>query len=342
MILFRADGNSKIGTGHIMRCLSIADAFKTNGESSVFLVADASMKQLIEGRGYSVCVFNTLYEKMNDDLEKTIEAIQKYDTKALFVDSYYVTYDYLNKLKDIVKLVYIDDLASFAYPVDVLINYNIYGDSVDYKSLYSKQNTALPLLLLGTKYVPLRTEFANVLPIKIKKEVSDVLISTGGADPIHLAVELIRTIKNRKKTNGITYHFIIGAMNKDRTEIEKLSVDMDNIKLHYNVTDMKSLICSCDIAVSAAGSTLYEICVCGVPLITYVLADNQIPGATAFERNGLAINCGDFRHNEGRRNCLFEIINSLVNNHVMRNNMSRKCIKMISNCGSDKIVYDIK
>ena len=56
---------------------------------------------------------------------------------------------------------------------------------------------------------------------------------------------------------------------------------------------MRALILSMDICVSAAGSTLYEICACGVPLITYILADNQIPGAGTFEKSGLAVNCGD-------------------------------------------------
>ena len=254
MILFRADGNSEIGTGHVMRCLSIADAFKRNGEDSVFVLADNSMKRIIEERGYTVSVLNTDFRNMSEDQEQTIALISKTNACILFVDSYYVNTEYLSELKKKVKLVYIDDLAAFAYPVDVLINYNIYADSLDYKALYEFHNEKLPKLLLGTDYVPLRSMFCSVPPKKINETVKDVLISTGGADPVHLAVDLIKAIISDDKMNGITFHFLIGAMNPDKHEIKKLADKIENIVLHSNVSDMKSLICSCDIAVSAAGS----------------------------------------------------------------------------------------
>ena len=82
--------------------------------------------------------------------------------------------------------------------------------------------------------------------------------------------------------------------------IHALADKMDNVVLHENVADMRSLISSMDICVSAAGSTLYEICACGVPLITFSTADNQVPGATAFSSLGLAINIGDLREPESR------------------------------------------
>jgi len=68
-----------------------------------------------------------------------------------------------------------------------------------------------------------------------------------------------------------------------------------------NVQDMRGLICSMDLIVSAAGSTLYEICACGVPLITFVTADNQIRGAEAFSSLGLAVNIGDLREPESKK-----------------------------------------
>ena len=110
------------------------------------------------------------------------------------------------------------------------------------------------------------------------------------------------------------YHVLIGAMNNDRDEIRRLAKDQDNIIIHENVSDMRSLITGCDVAISAAGSTLYEICACGVPLITYITADNQILGAEAFEKMGLAVNCGDMRliHN-GIENLIKTIVH--INNH---------------------------
>lgn len=337
MIVFRVDGNSTIGTGHIMRCLSIADAFKRVNEDSLFVVADSSMKQIIEDRGYQIYVLDTDYTNMPNDLEKTISIVKQVEAKALIVDSYYVTYDYLSRLKEHVKLVYIDDVASFAYPVDVLINYNIYADKMNYTSIYKAQNTDVPKLVLGTKYVPLRNEFSDAEPIKIQKQVGNVLISTGGSDPIHLAVDLIRAIKSMQFKDGITYHFVVGAMNQDREELERLSFDMDNVQLHYNVKDMKSLMCSCDIAVSAAGSTLYEICACGVPLITYVLADNQINGAKTFEEKGLAINCGDIRDTTNAPETICDTVQQLANSYIQRCTIHHKMIDALDGKGAKRI-----
>ena len=337
MIIIRADGNAAIGTGHIMRCLSIADAFQRVNEDSLFVVADNSMKQIIEDRGYQACVLDTDYKNMQDDLEKTISIIKRVKAKALIVDSYYVTYDYLSNLKEQVKLVYIDDVASFAYPVDVLINYNIYADKMNYTSIYKAQNTDVPKLVLGTKYVPLRNEFSDAEPIKIQKQVGNVLISTGGSDPIHLAVDLIRAIKSMQFKDGITYHFVVGAMNQDREELERLSFGMDNVQLHYNVKDMKSLMCSCDIAVSAAGSTLYEICACGVPLITYVLAENQINGAKTFEEKGLAINCGDIRNITNASEVICDAVQQLAKNYDKRRIIYNTMIEALDGKGAARI-----
>ena len=124
--------------------------------------------------------------------------------------------------------------------------------------------------------------------------MTDVLLSTGGSDELHIALSFIKHLCEQPDS-GITYHVLIGAMNTDKDEIRSLAADKEWIELHENVADMKSLICSMDVVVSAAGSTLYEICACGVPLITFSAADNQVPGAEAFSSLGLAVNVGDLR-----------------------------------------------
>ncbi len=338
MIVFRADGNPEIGSGHIMRCLSIADAFRRKGEQSVFAVADKAMRSLIEGRGYTVYVSGTDFKNMMQDAEQTVGLIHKYDARCVIVDSYYVTHAYLAELKNHTKVVYIDDLVSFAYPVDMLINYNIYADATDYQTLYGEQNAVLPTMLLGTKYVPLRSMFRDVPPVEIEETVTDVLISTGGTDHLHLCLQLLKAVKTDGSIPDLTFHFLIGAMNQDKKEIEKLAEGMSNAVLHYNVSDMKSLICSCDIAVSAAGSTLYEICACGVPLITYVLADNQYEGAKAFEEKGLALNCGDMRDADNRPGIIINRLRRLSGDMNERLRMHSRMLDMVDGNGADNIV----
>ena len=211
-------------------------------------------------------------------------------------DSYFVTADYLSFLRDNIGFTaYIDDVLAFPYPVDVLVDYNAYATEESYHELY--QSREEPELIIGPTYAPLRSMFQCVPPKEQREEVKDVLLSTGGSDELHIAANFVQYLCEHGMDDK-TYHILLGAMNTDKEEIKALASGMDRVVIHENVQDMRRLICSMDVIVSAAGSTLYEICACGVPLITFSTADNQIHGAKAFEQLGLAINIGDLREPE--------------------------------------------
>lgn len=357
MILFRTDGNAQIGSGHIMRCLSIADAFKRKNMDCKFVLADESFQPLIEDRGYSVHVLRTDYRDMDSEWDCLQKAIATYRPELVIVDSYFVTKSYLQRLKNQVRLAYIDDLAAFAYPVNVLVNYNAYGPEVNYIKLYYDSQTSCPQLYLGVAYAPLREMFQNIPKREQKEIVKDVLISTGGADPLHLALTMAVVVA--EQSSAYNYHFLVGALNKDYEKIQVVATNNQNIHVHHNVKDMRSLISSCDLVVSAAGSTMYEISACGVPLITYVLADNQIPGAEAFEKLGLAVNCGDLREKtnyipavvnddsdsmklvDSVAVLILDEIKSLANDFLLRKKMAAKMQKLIDGNGAELIANQL-
>jgi len=306
MILFRADANPNIGLGHIMRCLSIADAMAATSNSTIlprgkqdikFVLADDQTSDLIKYRGYEPIILHTDYRVMDSEIEKWTELEDSIDADLIIVDSYFVTDHYLTYLREEVgRVCYLDDVLSFPYPTDILINYNAYASAESYQRLYATCEQK-PELILGPSYAPLREMFRDVTTREQKETVTDILLSTGGSDELHIALEFVKYLRDHPSTD-MTYHVLIGAMNTDKDEIRSLAVDKDWIVLHENVADMRSLICSMDLVISAAGSTLYEICACGVPLITFFTADNQVPGAEAFEKLGLAINIGDLRKPE--------------------------------------------
>ena len=318
-VIIRADANKYIGMGHIMRTLSIADAFSDVGCQVEFLVADDSISEVIQRRGYKAIVLNSDYINMEE--EKWPQTI---NSDLIIVDSYYVSATYLQSLRAkmqpvCVKLVYIDDVYAFPYPVDILVNYNTYAVPSIYDTLYSCSSVKEPKLILGPAYAPLRSMFREI----DKKNQPE-------------------TVKNI-------------AMNTDKEEIKKIASEDKNIIIHENVIDMKSLISSIDLAISAAGSTLYEISACGVPVITYSLEDNQIPGAEAFERLGLAVNVGDLRnpvtvvHNSVMNGTLdgFAIeriltaAEKLSIDYEQRVAMGKQMQEMIDGFGADRIVQEI-
>jgi len=340
MIIFRADANTSIGMGHIMRCLSLAEAMAADSSESMvinrgkknikFIIADESVSNLIQSCGYEPIILHTDYRAMDGEIDAWKELAPSIDVDLVIIDSYYVTSDYLNWLRHNIGMVcYIDDVLSFSYPVDILINYNAYANIGDYHRLY--KGCEEPKYLLGPTYAPLRAMFRDIDHREQRSVVTDVLLSTGGSDELHVAVSFLRYLCNEKddKSEGITYHLLLGMMNTDKDEIKALAADDDRIKLHENVSDMRWLISSMDIVVSAAGSTLYEICACGVPLITFSTADNQIPGAEAFKRLGLADNVGDLRDPES-------INSNLVMSGKLSADANKRIMSAVNNMARNK------
>lgn len=337
-VIIRADANQNIGMGHIMRCLSIADAFFKAGHSISFLIADDGASNLIRQRGYEVCLLGSDYRYMDAELNLWPNTDE---VNLIIIDSYHVTASYCNHLKERInrtggKLVYIDDLATFPYPADTLVNYNAYGSSIDYHDLYLSSGIPEPRLILGPAYAPLRAMFRDVEKKTQPETVQNVLISTGGADSEHIALSIARA-----RPSNYTYHFLVGALNRDKDEIRELVADQEHIVIHENVSDMKSLIANMDIAVSAAGSTLYEICACGVPLITYILADNQIRGAEAFDKIGLGTNIGDMRIAADPATEILEAVNELAMDYERRVTAGTRMQEMIDGYGADHLVKEI-
>ncbi len=271
MIGIRVDGNSKIGTGHVMRCLAVADALAKCGQEVCFVLADDYAVKLLRNRGFSYHILGSDYACLEGELSLLCRWLQEQKPQFLLMDSYFVTEDYMEKVSALVKTAYIDDVNAFSYPVDILINYNIYGDMLPYNEKETKKDTAF---LLGTSYVPLREEFCGV-DYRVRKEAQNVLITTGGSDLYNLAGQLAECALLNPKTAGLQYHIVSGIFNQNYPALQQLARENSNIILHQNVSNMAELMQTCDVAMTAGGSTMYELCAVGVPMISFSFVDNQ-------------------------------------------------------------------
>ena len=342
MIIIRADGNAAIGVGHVMRDLSVADALRRRGEDSLFVMADHSLKALVEGRGYEAAVLGTAYNRMECETEPLKAVISQRSPRLILVDSYFVTPDYLRFLRGFSRVAYIDDVMAFAYPVDLLINYNIFADRSEYLRLYSGSGEKTPAMLLGTAYAPLREEFKKI-PARYREKVSDIFVSSGGADSEHVELRLVKWLNDHCNAfSNVTFHIVVGAVNRDADEIIQRASHSDNIVIHQNVKDMKSLMLSCDIAVSAAGSTLYELCACGLPIVTYVIADNQMAAEREFVKRNIALSAGDIRSNDAFIETLTEQTAGLICDSEKRRRLSDNARSLIDGAGADALAAAIQ
>lgn len=334
MICFRADGNQWIGTGHIMRCLSLADALREYNENIVFVTAEPYLRGLIQTRGYLCEVLGTAYDDMEEELSAFLPLLEREQPKLVILDSYFATPEYMKAIKSIMKLLYIDDLNIFDYPADVVVNYNIYGPDLSYP-----QNKAY---FLGPQYALLRKEFQGLERRIVKKQVENVLLSTGGTDQYHVALCCAKHLQEHPPEKNVTFHFVLGAMNQDVDELNRIAAGLPFIRLHRQVKDMCSLMWQCDIAVSAAGTTLYELCACGLPAVTYILADNQIQSAQAFQKLGLMPCVGDIRTSPEFAAHIFLKLQSLVCDWDTRQEISDKMRKLVDGKGAKRLATAVQ
>lgn len=338
MILFRADANSTLGSGHVMRCLTIASVFRERDFECGFATADRDAENLIVSRGFKYYVLDSSWNNLESELPEFQKIVNKISLELLIIDHYYATERYIGSLQQFSKVAYIDDLNAFDNPADAIINYNIYATSMDYRKRYSGQRTKL---LLGPTYAPLRSEFKNVGEKHVKVHIHDVLVSTGGSDPAGMCIKMLKELQNTKNCKDTIFHFIVGALNPNIDEKKELGDSLPNVVIHENVTRMDELMKMCDLAISAAGSTQYELCACGTPTVNYVLADNQIPGAEGFEKAELMINAGDCRSQENFAARLLSLTYELADNYDKRLQMSRAMQRLVDGKGAERVVDEL-
>lgn len=281
-IYIRVDGNEIIATGHVMRCLSVAEQLRDIGFEVIFIVADNRPGELIQSRNFRMQVLGTVWNNLNQEIEQFCAYIKQHNVKVLLLDSYYVTKEYLQKLSQYTKIVYIDDLFQFDYAVHTLINYSAFVEGERYSELY-KQDSTMPDMLLGSAYIPLRKEFAYQ-PYEMREPVKRVLMTTGGTDQLSVAGNILNKIIENSDLMQLEYHVIIGCFNQNKEYLYALGQQYSNIQIHENVRNMSDWMRDCDIAISAGGTTLYELCACGIPTICLEVADNQ-DGAVKWEQN---------------------------------------------------------
>ena len=304
MLYIRADGNTEIGMGHVMRCLSIAEAVaEMDGQPKpVFLTADEGCCHLITDRGFQSIVLNTDYRDMMSELPQLAKLLDK-ENDIILVDSYQVSEEYYIALGQLAKVACLEDMGE-PYPVDLLINYNIYGTQL--AANYQKPSgdarggtghDRYPgQILLGVEYMPLRKAFQEPSEYVVKDKVTDVTITTGGSDPYFAAGALMDAFLSDSDLSDqkIHWHVISGPFNSFAKQLKSSYQTCDNVTVHENVKDMRSLLLKSDIVLSATGSTIYEVSSLGIPMIVFYFAENQRQGAEALEQMTDIVNAGCF------------------------------------------------
>ncbi len=343
MFYIRADGNEKIGMGHVMRCLTIAEALRRLGEDVLFITADERPVNLIKERKFAVRTLFSRYDDMEAELPLLMAALAESEGDGeakIVVDSYFVTYRYLESLKNAAKVILMDDEKRAVYPCAALVNYNIFGKTLGYERDYPAGTT----LFLGCEYAPLREQFRDCA-YTVRKEAQHILLTTGGGDSCHMALAMAKRLTGKSCGGGRkspVWHTVCGPDHPDARELENPAAECDILQIHKNVTHMSELMRECDIAVSAAGSTFYELCGVGLPAVGFYFAKNQRRNMEAFAELTPIRNAGDFSVQPERvLDFIEEEVETLCRERTLREEISQSMKTIVDGRGADRLAEGI-
>ncbi|MEA2552218.1 MAG: UDP-2,4-diacetamido-2,4,6-trideoxy-beta-L-altropyranose hydrolase [Fimbriimonadaceae bacterium] len=278
-VLIRADASVAIGTGHVMRCLALAQALQHGGDEVTFAAAELPDALQDRLQGFEIKRLNGPRASLDDAAETAALAEAK---DWVVLDGYAFNHAYQQALrKENQKLAIIDDGANLdGYSADGLINPNLYATEAMY------EEKSISRLLVGHKYAMLRREFWERTDRPAKPRSRNVLITMGGSDPDNVTGKIIRSVKGSTLEN-IHIRAITGASNPYWETLQAQAARAGHsVELLRNVEDMKEQLEWADIAISAAGNTALELACVGVPSLFVVLVDNQEPVARAIRKFG--------------------------------------------------------
>ncbi|WP_271044167.1 UDP-2,4-diacetamido-2,4,6-trideoxy-beta-L-altropyranose hydrolase [Pseudomonas sp. VB3] len=308
-VVFRSDASLKIGSGHVMRCLTLADALKAKNAECHFICREhpGHLLDLIRNKGFnvhslSVNGFSSTQDSIGlqatyagwlgatqaQDAAKCSEILAQMAPDWLVVDHYALDVEWEASLrKNFSRLLVIDDLANRRHECDMLVDHNLGHTKSDYAGLVNANCD----LLIGTQYALLRPEFARLRALSLSRrrtsQFRHILITMGGVDQFNATGAILEALTSCSLPRECTISVIMGLKAPFLTDVIGLAAQMPWLtKVHSNVADMGERMAVADLVIGAAGSTSWERCCLGVPTIMVVLADNQVSGACALRQSG--------------------------------------------------------
>ncbi|MBB1472237.1 UDP-2,4-diacetamido-2,4,6-trideoxy-beta-L-altropyranose hydrolase [Luteimonas sp. MC1782] len=317
-VAFRSDASRQIGTGHVMRCLTLADALAASGADCQFICRahEGNLIDFIRGKGYVVHALPITHKASADSTapgsdastavlahSHWLDATQAQDAEAcvrilaaqrpdwLIVDHYALDARWERTLAPhYQKLMAIDDLADRPHACDLLLDQTFGREATDYRSLVP----AACHLLCGSQYALLRPEFAALRPYSLLRRarpaLREVLITMGGVDKYDATGQVLQALSTSPPLPAeCRITVVMGATGPWLTKVQSQAQDMPwPTRVLVGVSDMAQLMADSDLAIGAAGATSWERCCLGVPTIMLVLAENQRKVAQGLEQAGAA------------------------------------------------------
>ena len=311
-VAFRADASLEIGTGHVMRCLTLGRALRERGHECLFISREhpGNLLTLISEEGFAVHAL-PVGNELDSELAhaKWLGASQTEDALAckdllaswcpdwLVVDHYGLDHRWEESVRPVgCRVLVIDDLADRQHNCDVLLDQNLGRSHLDYQDLLP-QGCAI---LTGPHYALLRPEFAALRADSLARReeglLSKVLIALGGVDLHNYTSKILKALLGCKLADGIWFTVVLGATSPHLQVVREFAEQCPwPVEVLSGINNMAQHMATADLAIGAGGATSWERCCLGVPTLLLVLAENQFPASRQLvtRKTAIMIEAGD-------------------------------------------------
>lgn len=308
-ILLRVDASLNVGTGHMMRCLALANEAKQHDWECIFVLRDPEdriveyissfdhrVKKLVSHDNEKIIDNTTAHSdwlsvSQTQDANETVEVIRDLKPDWIIVDHYALDAIWFKIIDNTnAKILVIDDLGDRELICDVLVDQNL-GASAE------KYDGKLPIncrLLLGPTYALLRGEFKSWREQSVKgrldRNIENILITMGGVDVDNHTLQILKEISKSDCAMKCSFKVLVGGSYPHTKKLhEFLKTSKLKVSVLSNVNNVAHIMCESDLCIGAAGSTSWERCCLGLPTITFTIADNQIKIAEQLSQKNVAI-----------------------------------------------------
>ncbi|MGO9405471.1 MAG: UDP-2,4-diacetamido-2,4,6-trideoxy-beta-L-altropyranose hydrolase [Terriglobales bacterium] len=334
ILLVRADAAVASGTGHVMRCLALAQAWQRAGGNVVFVMAQSTsaIQERLRSETAKVVTIQGAPGSA-EDMRQTIDAVLLHKAEWLVVDGYHFDAHYVSGLQDVLSVMTIDDNGELeSYSSELVLNQNAHAR----EGMYAKR-APRTRLLLGPRYTLLRNEFTTYRnwSREVPEQGKRVLVTMGGSDPEDLTPRILSALAGLS-IYDLHVRAVVGGSAENRRGVAETAEKLPcRVEVLSNVANMAGLMAWADLAIAGAGTTCWEMCLLGLPAILVVVAENQKLIAEHLASMGTALNAGPA---ESIDSSLAQMAAEVLNNRNLRLQMSQSARQLVDGKGRERVL----
>lgn len=339
-VIIRADASVTIGTGHVMRCLTLAEALNRSGIKSTFAcrILSGNLNSYIAHQGYPVYPIpldeNGSWE---EDARYMRMAMADSGENAdwIVVDHYGLDIRWESELRHAARhIMAIDDLANRRHDCDLLLDQNLCGGQ---GAIYAKLIPPGATQLIGPKYALLRREFAQARAMIKPRDGSlkRILVFFGGSDPGNETGKALAALATPDFAE-IALDVVVGESNPHRERVRNLCAARPNIFFHCQVSNIAELMAKADLSIGAGGTATWERLALGLPALITAVADNQVKNMCLIDEQGAAVGLGMAQ--ELSVEAISRAVDELRSTPEILSAMSNKALGLVDAAGAERVV----